>query len=346
MSIRYGLRDRRGRGPVYLGPTAVRTRGRPTRVFDDISSDRERSVSSGLSDPEDEDVVHTYAASADALVMPTSDGVVAPELQAGEGIRSLPNEAHVMDFGPSDPVSSSPDEDSGASKNLTTLAVPSDTVNESSVMNPTGTGDGSKDSGNEATGKTALTKLTPEQEQAVDTARQAMTPDQRERVDRRTEQIRRVRFPDPEPEKPGEPSRNKGKGIDPRNWGAAELSESEVNPEVQRQILEELNDRRELGLSNQLADVDLEEQRALLDEIASSRSHAEALATEASDSDQDTSESSESPKELAQRERAELRKHLRDSLRLRRELDRLRKMQSKKHSNRKGARVPPLFPKT
>ncbi|KAG5633532.1 hypothetical protein H0H81_007069, partial [Sphagnurus paluster] len=45
---------------------------------------------------------------------------------------------------------------------------------------------------------------------------------------------------------PAETSRDKGKGIDPRNWGAIALEEEEVQPDVQRATLNEFNARRDL----------------------------------------------------------------------------------------------------
>ncbi|KAG5633704.1 hypothetical protein H0H81_005823, partial [Sphagnurus paluster] len=43
-----------------------------------------------------------------------------------------------------------------------------------------------------------------------------------------------------------ETSRDKGKGIDPRNWGALALEEEEVQPDVQRALLNEFGARRDL----------------------------------------------------------------------------------------------------
>ncbi|PSS18923.1 hypothetical protein PHLCEN_2v3139 [Hermanssonia centrifuga] len=46
------------------------------------------------------------------------------------------------------------------------------------------------------------------------------------------------------------PSQNKGKGVDPRNWGAANIPDSELDPEFQRRAIEFYSKQLSSGLSN------------------------------------------------------------------------------------------------
>ncbi|KAG6903550.1 hypothetical protein DXG01_016971, partial [Tephrocybe rancida] len=77
--------------------------------------------------------------------------------------------------------------------------------------------------------------LTAEQSRVVDMARQRMSAAERERVDTRyvnTSSMPNVhQATSEETEQHAGPSRDKGKGPDPRNWGAAELSGDEYDPE-------------------------------------------------------------------------------------------------------------------
>ncbi|KAG5335349.1 hypothetical protein C0989_001344 [Termitomyces sp. Mn162] len=85
--------------------------------------------------------------------------------------------------------------------------------------------------------------LSQEQSTTIEQARNNMTKEQRNLVDTR---IRNVQFGSMlmENDTLGT-SRNKGKGPDPRNWGEANLSEDELEPDVWEQILEECANRRD-----------------------------------------------------------------------------------------------------
>lgn len=71
----------------------------------------------------------------------------------------------------------------------------------------------------------------------VNEARNKVTRDQREQIDKRTEKVSFL-------SNPGKPE-NKGKGIDPRNWGDIELDEDEMDPVIQQEILTDLSTVRE-----------------------------------------------------------------------------------------------------
>jgi len=82
-------------------------------------------------------------------------------------------------------------------------------------------------------------KLDQEQVHLVARARQSMTDDERELVDARNKRI----FLDThgDDDNPGESSRRKGKTVDPGNWGAAGLTENELDPDAQQAMLEDIN---------------------------------------------------------------------------------------------------------
>ncbi|KAJ3769821.1 hypothetical protein FB446DRAFT_621196, partial [Lentinula raphanica] len=78
--------------------------------------------------------------------------------------------------------------------------------------------------------------LSPEQELTVKMAEAALSDRQREEFARRQNS---VRIMNEDEESRGEgPSSGKGKGVDPRNWGATQLDNDEMNPEVQAQLLD------------------------------------------------------------------------------------------------------------
>ncbi|KAG6898926.1 hypothetical protein C0993_002679 [Termitomyces sp. T159_Od127] len=86
-------------------------------------------------------------------------------------------------------------------------------------------------------------ELSEEQTRAVDSARDTLTERDRERIDRRYANITVTAInnaaDDGEETHQEGTSQRKGKGIDPRNWGAAQLSGDEIDPEIQQQILDE-----------------------------------------------------------------------------------------------------------
>ncbi|KAH0586395.1 hypothetical protein H2248_007632 [Termitomyces sp. 'cryptogamus'] len=79
--------------------------------------------------------------------------------------------------------------------------------------------------------------LSQEQSTTIEQARINMTEEQRDLVETR---IRNVQFGSIIMENDAlGTSRNKGKGPDPRNWGEANLSEDELEPDIQEQLLED-----------------------------------------------------------------------------------------------------------
>jgi hypothetical protein len=79
--------------------------------------------------------------------------------------------------------------------------------------------------------------LTAEQNQAVESAAQALTAEQHEHISRRTKAVKNQRKKSTDSRGEG-PSRNKGKGRDPREWGNINLDEAEMNMELQQAALE------------------------------------------------------------------------------------------------------------
>ncbi|KAJ3717085.1 hypothetical protein C8R42DRAFT_644984 [Lentinula raphanica] len=78
--------------------------------------------------------------------------------------------------------------------------------------------------------------LDPEQELVVRMAEAQLTDEQRESIDRR----KNIPIVEDDDITHGESSRSKGKGVDPRNWGAVNLTDVETDENVQRQILDSL----------------------------------------------------------------------------------------------------------
>ncbi|KAG6914324.1 hypothetical protein DXG01_001086 [Tephrocybe rancida] len=78
-------------------------------------------------------------------------------------------------------------------------------------------------------------------------ARASMTVDQHEHIDNRVENIHAQGINVPA-NQPRESSQDKGKGADPRNWGALQLnrSDTELGPQVQWDMLAEFNSHRNL----------------------------------------------------------------------------------------------------
>ncbi|KAG6914922.1 hypothetical protein DXG01_014408, partial [Tephrocybe rancida] len=160
--------------------------------------------------------------------------------------------------------------------------------------------------------------LTAEQSRVVDMARQRMSAAERERVDTRyvnTSSMPNVhQATSEETEQHAGPSRDKGKGPDPRNWGAAELSGDEYDPEVQRQILEAANALKE------------------------QRDAANKLPEPQSDKSSSDLEESESEEPEPRPTRADLKERLHLKKKLQAELRKLKKEISKSKSKKSRAK--------
>lgn len=79
--------------------------------------------------------------------------------------------------------------------------------------------------------------LSSEQAKIIELAREAMTSAQRDLVDKRNAGVRVQE----QPVENREEGSSRGKGVDPRNWGAAGIPEEELNPEAQKALIEEYN---------------------------------------------------------------------------------------------------------
>ncbi|KAG6857987.1 hypothetical protein C0995_003563, partial [Termitomyces sp. Mi166 len=87
-------------------------------------------------------------------------------------------------------------------------------------------------------------ELSQEQVEAISLARDKMTVEQRQLVDQHNRNLN-VQPGDQNADRAG--PWDKGKGPDPHNWGEANLSGDELDPEVQRQILDTCNTQRDQG---------------------------------------------------------------------------------------------------
>ena len=96
-----------------------------------------------------------------------------------------------------------------------------------------------------------VNNLTAEQNTVVIEAEKQLTSSQKEQLSRRYEKVRKETAPRDRSESRGErPSTSKGKGIDPRNWGDAQFSESDVDIEAQRAALESFTVKRDKALEH------------------------------------------------------------------------------------------------
>ncbi|KAG6834104.1 hypothetical protein H0H93_011927, partial [Arthromyces matolae] len=86
------------------------------------------------------------------------------------------------------------------------------------------------------------TVLNSEQLEAVKLANRGMTDEQRRAFERPQVKVTKPSQPAVQQNSGEGTSKNKGKGIDPKNWGQMELSGEEYDPEVQEQILKACND--------------------------------------------------------------------------------------------------------
>jgi hypothetical protein len=87
--------------------------------------------------------------------------------------------------------------------------------------------------------------LTSEQQTAVQAAEQGLTALERERIDRRYENLQVN--PESESEPSGIEGPSKGKGVDPKNWGALDLDPSELDLDAQKGALETWNVVRDMA---------------------------------------------------------------------------------------------------
>ncbi|KAG5338006.1 hypothetical protein C0989_008475 [Termitomyces sp. Mn162] len=158
----------------------------------------------------------------------------------------------------------------------------------------------------------------------ISEARDNMTIEEREYVDRRMNKIysnlqNTSRLDN---NQPAEPSKAKGKGTDPRNWGAIELDEAECDPLIQNEIVNECNTRRDI--KNQLHTQNAEPNALTADvgDVTSGgtrRNHEELV---------DKEESSDVS-------RNEVLSYIRDKKKLKREMDRVKKKEKTAHKKRK-----------
>jgi hypothetical protein len=81
--------------------------------------------------------------------------------------------------------------------------------------------------------------LTKEQSSVVKQAEQKLTTEQKQKISRRYENASKIMEPNERHPSHNEgPSNRKGKGPDPKNWGAVDLSDSELNMEAQKAALD------------------------------------------------------------------------------------------------------------
>ncbi|RPD82677.1 hypothetical protein L226DRAFT_607766 [Lentinus tigrinus ALCF2SS1-7] len=143
-------------------------------------------------------------------------------------------------------------------------------------------------------------RLNKEQRRVVNAAEQSLTEEQRSRIQKRMQNIR----PGESSESRGEgPSTwEKGKAVDARNWGAADLDSSELDPEAQRRELEHYSIQRR---TNEQARTAKKRPRAMVETATDSSGRGQSEAQE-----DVTPEELELTRQLetAQRKLAELRK--------------------------------------
>ena len=88
--------------------------------------------------------------------------------------------------------------------------------------------------------------LTTEQDTIVNQAEKQLTTAQKEQLSRRYEKVQKKTAPREKSGSRGEgPSTTKGKGVDPRNWGGAQLSVSDLDVEAQHAALESFANKRD-----------------------------------------------------------------------------------------------------
>ncbi|KAI0740035.1 hypothetical protein C8Q76DRAFT_568679, partial [Earliella scabrosa] len=108
--------------------------------------------------------------------------------------------------------------------------------------------------------------LTTPQRETVRSAEAALTGVERTQYNRRMEAVRAVdQSADDSPLSRGEgPSRDKGKAVDARNWGAVGIPDHELSPDAQRREFELYSTEKSLN-ENIFDDYDSDEQREMLE---------------------------------------------------------------------------------
>ncbi|KAG6875801.1 hypothetical protein C0993_007390, partial [Termitomyces sp. T159_Od127] len=157
-----------------------------------------------------------------------------------------------------------------------------------------------------------------ELEETFAEARSHLTDAERERIDKRMEKI----LPNHMSEYDGpDRSQGKGKGADPRNWGDIELDETEVNPQLQHDLLEEFNKIRDRELQPQTRELELNAQ----------------IVDQEGIEDGETAPEGDMAEETDQYEvsREDVLDYLRNKRKLTRELDQLRKKEKTARKKRK-----------
>ena len=161
--------------------------------------------------------------------------------------------------------------------------------------------------------------LTIEQSRAIGLARNSMTDEERERFDRRAEHVCTVRNSEnfqPSDDSVSEESLlGKGKGIDPRNWGSLDLPTAELDPQIQRQLLEAKDHKNENDAG-----------KLTKDSVPSKKYAGEPAAVSNVCVDGETAVKSPSRKEIMQ--------YLHDQRKLVKELNRLKQKQKTNHDKR------------
>lgn len=213
MSSRYSLRSQQPRRAVRrLSPTAVRNTGplqRPEKL--EIMESKPVTIDKAM------EPGPGPSASANHTTMPTEIKVDAARPLAG-----VKDDPSMNESGEEPSLSSSMDDDS--EHHYVSPVEPDPTELENST----------------ATGRYACpaTEMLDEHlVRDVNEARNKMTRDQQEQIDKRMEKVSFL-------SNPGNPE-NKGKGIDPRNWGDLEVEEEEMDPVIQQEILTDLSTIRE-----------------------------------------------------------------------------------------------------
>ena len=114
-------------------------------------------------------------------------------------------------------------------------------ANESSVLSQVESFENVNNSEHNKGNAPRHSELSPEQTDVVEQARQAMSTAQREHVANREHAVMRLQA------KNAESSR--GKAVDPRNWGAANLAPVETDVDIQQAMLDEFNNMAQQAIN-------------------------------------------------------------------------------------------------
>ncbi|KAJ3744668.1 hypothetical protein DFH05DRAFT_1611995 [Lentinula detonsa] len=120
--------------------------------------------------------------------------------------------------------------------------------------------------------------LDSEQLRAIEQAEATLTNEQREQIRRRQQKTRIVENNE---ESQGDgPSDQKGKGVDPRNWGSSNLHDDEMNPDIQAQILQSIQNKNKRTEARHELDIIFQEWRAMESERIEAKVRAENAKTQ------------------------------------------------------------------